>query len=372
MCRLVCSRGLWSLLALLFAAAPASAQPGPARHDLHLRLRLGVVAAEGENRQAQPLDAHGVRARVQAGGTLALSERVRVRAGWAVPLGPDETALRLRGPAYRPGPGGARAGDVVLDRLAVEWEDRGIVLRVGRLQTAFALPGLAAKSLLRYDSPSFDVHWTDGVHATLPAPGGGRVHLLALHTPDAGVATALRAPLRFEDDPVGFFVAWEGAGPQHRAVHLLVHPEALPRGEGYGAFVAVTGQLAHRQVLSGAEVVLAAEGGVTLTPPERALVGAPGEGHAGPLAGQLALTVRAPEGGRHAASLLVAAAGSGWLASADFPPNAAEVEARYAWQLDPRVRLTARLRARQDLLVPLGARQRQAGIDAFLRLDVRL
>ena len=64
------------------------------------------------------------------------------------------------------------------------------------------------------------------------------------------------------------------------------------------------------------------------------------------------------------------AAGAGWLLSTDYRNNDRLTELRYQRRFNPSLSLEARVRLRQELEVPAGARRRQDR-DLYVRLSAR-
>src|SRR3546814_8396733 len=85
------------------------------------------------------------------------------------------------------------------DLLGYQAPDNGLRLKVGRFQTAFAVPGVASKGLDRNDSPNIDIKWTDGVHLNMPIAGGWRGHVIGQYRQRKGTGAVAHAPLDFND-----------------------------------------------------------------------------------------------------------------------------------------------------------------------------
>lgn len=365
-----------TLLLTLLAAAPAygqiSIQPD-------LRVRTGLLSTHGVQRTGATHDqAPYFAARIQAGAIVRLNAALSVNARLATRLAGNEAGpIRLRAPDDAPGPDGLAPGDVALEHLTLSWMPTDAIgLRVGRYQSDHALPSVAKKGLLRFDNSGFSVQWNDGAALQLSAPTLGRLDFEVAATPRRGIATSLRAPLRFDDGGALLFASWssrEAAGPlSHRAVQILAHPSAVPDADDrLGPLVAFAGQAGVGVPLPDGAFLLAAEAGWTLTAPDRSAVGVPGAGEAGAFAGQVSANWT-DLGGQHDIGIVLAAAGSGWLTSSSVRPNNIEQEVRYHWRFRPGWRFDVRVRHRQDLIAPLGAERRRGEIDTYLRLTVRL
>jgi len=303
---------------------------------------------------------------------------VRTRVAGRFSSDQDGTDVYLR--AYAPTRTGTRFGDVTLDEawLGYQAPGDGIRLKVGRFQTAFAVPGVASKGLDRNDSPGIEVQWTDGVHLDVPVAGGWRGHAIAQYRDRRGSGGVAHAPLDFSDDGsrATLFFGLENRQPlgpvTQRMLAVTWMPDSLAdRGLaapsrsdylGFDARIAAEWPLGDTgpRFVTGAEIAYAPKTSLA------AAVGTGGTGDAGGLAWQVQASVYdfAPN---HHVGIAIGAADAGWLLSPDYRPNDRSAEIRYQWQFLPKTSMEARFRERNELGHPDGTRAR-VDRDVYVRL----
>lgn len=366
-------------LAASFGASAAPAAPGDgwkASGDL----RGGWFASEGTARDGteSSQDAFNARLRVAIERGFADHWTVRTRVAGRFSSDQDGTDVYLR--SYAPTRSGARFGDVTLDEayLGYQAPDNGLRLRIGRFQTAFAVPGVASKGLDRNDSPNIDVQWTDGVHLDVPVAGGWRGHAIAQYRDRKGSGGVAHAPLDFSDDGsrATVFLGLENKqrlGPiTQRMVSVTWMPDSLAdRGLANPSrtdYTAVDARIAAEWPLreGGPRLVAGAEVAYAPKTPLASAVGTGGSGDAGGLAWQLQASLYdfAP---RHHIGIAIGGADAGWLLSPDYRPNDRSAEIRYQWQFLPKTSMEARFRERNELEHPAGTRAR-VNRDVYVRI----
>src|SRR5690349_8382244 len=372
------------LLAATALAASFGVTAAPAGQDDGWKssgdLRGGWFASEGTARDGTEYsqDAFNARLRVAIERGFAGHWTVRTRVAGRFSSDQDGTDVYLR--SYAPTRTGTRFGDVTLDEayLGYQAPDDGLRLRIGRFQTAFALPGVPSKGLDRNDSPSIDVQWTDGVHLDVPVAGGWRGHVIAQYRDRKGSGGVAYAPLDFSDDGsrATVFLGLENKqrlGPiTQRMVSVTYMPESLadhgladPSRSDYMAVDArVSAEWPLRE--GGPRLVAGAEVAYAPTTPLEAAVGTGGTGDAGGLAWQVQASVYdfAPN---HHIGIAIGGADAGWLLSPDYRPNDRSAEIRYQWQFLPKTSMEARFRERNELEHPDGTRAR-VDRDVYVRL----
>lgn len=376
-------RGAWlgAVLALAHGACgPAAAQEADG-WKFTGDLRGGYFASEATARDGAKSDQDALNARLR----LALEKSfgsgwsVRTRAAGRFSSEQDGIDVYLR--SHAPRRTGAAFGDITLDEAYVGYQaaDNGLKLRVGRFQTAFAVPGVASKGLDRNDSPNTDVNWTDGVHLELPVMGGWRAHLIGQYRHAKGSGAVARAPLDFSagSSRGTVFVGLENTqalGPvTQRMLSLTWMPDSLAdRGLADPSrkdYVTVDARVAAQWLLggSGPRMVAGLEVAYALNTPRGDVTPAGGQGDAGGLAWQVQASVYdfAP---RHNLGVAYGRADAGWLISPDFRPNDKLAEVRYQWRFLPRTSIEARLRERRELEHPAGTRAR-VDHDLYVRVS---
>jgi len=357
-------------------AAPAETAGWKASGDL----RGGYFASERTARDDTETDQDAFNARLRVAVERGLGEHwtVRTRVAGRFSSEQDGTDVYLRG--YAPTRTGAAFGDVTLDEawLGYQAPDDGLRLKVGRFQTAFAVPGVASKGLDRNDSPNIDINWTDGVHLDMPVAGGWRGHVVGQYRHRKGSGAVAHAPLDFSDDGsrATLFLGLENKqrlGPvTQRMVSLTWMPDSLAdRGLGDPAredYVAIDARIAAEWPLreGGPRFVAGAEVGYAPRTPLGTAAGTGSGSDTGGLAWQVLASVYdfAP---RHHIGIAVGRADAGWLLSPDYRPNDRSAEIRYQWQFLPKTSMEARVRERTELDHPAGTRAR-VDRDVYVRL----
>src|SRR5690606_828341 len=344
-------------------AAPAATAAPPA-DDAGWKfsgdLRGGWFASERTARDGTETDQDAFNARLRVAVERGLGEHwtVRTRVAGRFSSEQDGTDVYLRG--YAPTRTGAAFGDITLDEayLGYRAPDDGLRLRIGRFQSAFALPGVASKGLDRNDSPNIDINWTDGVHLDMPVAGGWRGHVVGQYRHRKGSGAVAHAPLDFSDSgsratPFLGLENKQRLGPvTHRMVSLTWMPESLTdRGLGNTAredYVAIDARIAAEWPLreGGPRFVAGAEVAYAPRTPLGTAAGTGGSGDTGGLAWQVLASVYdfAP---KHHIGIAVGRADAGWLLSPDYRPNDRSAEIRYQWQFLPKTSMEARFRERR-------------------------
>lgn len=348
-------------------AAPADATDWKFSGDL----RAGYFASERTARNGAESSQDAFNARLRLAFERRLDERwtVRTRVAGRFSSEQDGTDVYLR--SYAPTRTGTAFGDITLDEayLGYQAPEDGLRLRVGRFQTAFAVPGVASKGLDRNDSPNTDVNWTDGIHLDLPVAGGWRGHLIGQYRSAKGSGGVAHAPLDFRDSNsrTTLFLGLENKhhlGPiTQRMVSLTWMPDSLAnRGLANPArkdYVTVDARVAAQWPLGsgGSRLVTGAELGYALQTPHDTVTGTGGTGDADGLAWQVQASIYdfAP---RHNIGVAIGSAAAGWLLSPDYRPNDRSMEIRYQWQFLKKTSMEARVRERRELQHPTGTRAR--------------
>lgn len=358
-------------------AAPADADGWQFSGDF----RGGYFASERTARDGSESDEDAFNARIRLAFERNLNETWKFRTRVAGRFGTEQDDIDVYLRSYAPTRGGADLGDITLDEAYFGYQapDDGLRFKVGRMQTAFAVPGVASKGLDRNDSPNIGVNWTDGVHLDMPVAGGWRGHVIAQYQDSKGSSSVTAAPLDFSasGSRTTLFLGMEnkqrvGAITQ-RMLSLTWMPDSLadlglanPSRQDY---VTVDARVAAEWPLgtAGARFVTGAEVGYALETPVDAVSGTGGTGDTGGLAWQVQASVYdfAPD---HNIGVAIGRADAGWLISPDYRPNDSSLEVRYQWQFLPKTSMEARVRERRELEHPAGTRAR-VDRDLYVRVS---
>ena len=344
-------------------------------------LRGGYFASERTARDGTRSEQDAFNARLRVAVERAFGEHWTVRSRVAGRFSSEQDGSDAYVRAWAPSRSGAAFGDVTLDEayLGYRAADDGLRVKVGRFQTAFAVPGVASKGLDRNDSPSIDMQWTDGVHVDMPVGGGWRGHVIGQYRHRRGSGGVAHAPLDFSDrdSRATVFLGLENRqrlGPvTQRMLSVTWMPDSLAdlglASPSRSDYTTIDARIAAEWPLreGGPRFVAGVELGHALDTPSAAASGTGGGGDAGALAWQLQASVYdfAP---RHHIGFAVGRADAGWLLSPDFRPNDSLAEIRYQWQFRPKTSMEARVRQRRELEHPAGSRARVED-DVYLRLS---
>jgi hypothetical protein len=345
-------------------------------------VRTGYYHLERDHRDGDHSTTRDFRARIRPWLGFRLSPVIDARVRVAGRFSTAQDGMELYLEPHAPTTDGLELGQATVDeaylnlRAGSRWN-----VRLGRMQTKFALADLLAKSLDRGDSPNTDVTWTDGGHVTFTVGGGWRSHLIVQHNSRRGPSNVLRAPLDFERDAsrVTVFAAIENATRQdpisQRALDVTFIPGAL-RGADGGAedYIAVVarGMLTWPLPVTGSPVGMGGELGYAPNTPSRSVLnlGDDGSGDVSGLAYQVAATVSDIVAG-HRLGIVYGRIQPGWLIAPDFRNNDELVELRYQWVIARGHSMEARVRRRDELHRPLGAARDRRDTDVYVRYSLR-
>lgn len=374
------------LLAATGLAVSAGAAAAPAGDDgwkFSGDLRGGWFASERTARDGaeSEQDAFNARLRLAVERGLGGNWSARTRLAGRFSSDQDGSDAYLR--AWAPTATGAAFGDVTLDEAYLGYmaPEGGLRLKLGRFQTAFALPGVASKGLDRNDSPNTEINWTDGVHLDMPVPDGWRGHVIGQYRHRNGSGSVAHAPLDFSDrdSRATVFLGLENKqrlGPViQRMVSLTWMPDSLAdRGLAAASredYTAIDARIAAEWPLreDGPRFVAGAEVGYALETPLDAVTGTGGSGEAGGLAWQVQASVYDFAPGHHI-GVVAGRVDAGWLLSPDHRPNDRLAEIAYQWQFRPKTSMEARFRERREAEHPAGTDAR-VDRDVYVRLSHR-
>ena len=344
-------------------------------------LRAGYFTSESTARNGAETQQDAFNARLRVAIERSIAEHWTVRTRVAGRFSSDQDGVRAYLRGYAPTRTGTAFGDITLDEayLGYQAADDGLRLKVGRFQTAFAVPGVASKGLDRNDSPNIEVQWTDGVHLDIPVAGGWRGHAIAQYRDRKGSGGLTHAPLDFSDtgSRATLFFGLENKqrlGPvTQRMVSVTWMPDSLadhglaasPRADYLTIDARIAAEWALRE--GGPRLVAGAELGYAPTTPLHAVMNTGGSGDTSGMAWQVLASVYdfAP---RHHIGIAVSGTDAGWLLSPDYRPNERSAELRYQWQFLPKTSMEARVRERREAEHPDATRAR-IDRDLYIRLS---
>lgn len=347
-------------------------------------VRVGWFASEREAGDGTRSEADDVRLRLRLGveGNLAPGIRWRTRLAGRFSSEQDGSRLWLR--AWTPTRTGLELGDATPDELHLEYSPPGAVwsLRAGRMQTSFELPGVAAKTLDRNDSPSTEIGWTDGLHWRHQLGSSWQSHLILQRNVSRGTGNTVRSPLTFDDHDsrLSVFAGLQSTaswGPVDlRMLSVTWMPDTLapmgidsPERKDY-LTVTARGSAEWPLGQTGMRARLGGELGWALNTPDWTVVGPDTSGKADGKAWLASASLMDFLAG-HGIGIVYGQAGGGWLLSPDFRNNDRLFELRYRWSVTSQWSVEARFRRREEIEIPASAVQRRVDDDFFLRVTGR-
>lgn len=366
-------------LALLLSV-PASVALADDGIDVSGDVRFGYTNLERDDRSNVSSDSDDWRARIRLGAILSRGDwdyAGRIVGRYNSEVSANSPYLKFHAPTRS----GAAFGDTTIDTLYARHNGDGWSVTLGRFQSSFALPGVASKSLDRLDSPSFDVHWTDGVHLASDLTKEWRGHMVLQYHHDRGLGKLNRAPLDFSKDSAraGVYVGVHGKPSGRlvtRSVGMTWYPSALA-DEGLGQrsredYLALDAKVAARWPLgeSGTSVLVAGELGYAPNRPQGTVMNTGQSGDVGGLAWQTSVNLEnfLPQ---QSIGVVYGRVDAGWLLSPDLRENDELSEIRYKASFLSRWTFEARYRLREELKVPDTAQQARFDKDFYLRLTAK-
>lgn len=369
------------LLCSACAALPASAADDGARFFGDARLLLGASQRDSRDGQSLPREEE-LRLRLRLGVESQLSDEWLGRVRLAGRYGTEQDDMRFWLKAWAPTPTGLELGDTTLDELYLHYrqpEGRWSA-RAGRFQTQFLLPGVAAKSLDRNDSPNTEITWTDGVHFTYGLDSAWRSHLVLQSNVSSGSGQVARPPLTFDDDSskVTVFAAVEATeplGPLTQRMFTVTWMPSTLATDGLAApvrddYLALTTKLFAEWPIGPMRAGLGAEYGYAPTTPSAAVFNPGAPGDVDGTAWQVSFNLWDFIPG-HAIGYVHGRAEPGWLLSPDFRNSDRLFEIRYQWRFAKQWSMEARIRERQEIRVPADAEQVRVDQDIYVRVTTR-
>lgn len=370
-------------LSALLLAAPAAAAAEPSLKYFG-DARLAFYASERTARNGVETSDEGLRLRARAGAEARLADEWKWRGRLAGRYTTEQDQSRFWLKTWAPTRTGLDEGDATIDEFYFDYAPAGgdWSLRVGRFQGKFLLPGVAAKSFDRNDSPNVDVTWTDGLHFQYRLTPGWRTHLVLQANASSGSGQVARAPLTFDDPDsrITSFLALEATTPwgplTQRLFAVTWMPDTLAT-DGLAAatrddYFALTAKMFAEWPIGadGMRGGVGVEIGYAPSTPRESVVGAGGSASAEGLAHQFSFNLYDFAPG-HNIAFVYGRAGAGWLISPDFRNNDRLQEVRYQWRFSQRWSMETRLRRRQEVDVPAGTPKLRTDDDFYMRLTAR-
>ena len=349
-------------------------------------VRGGGYVIRTDNRDGTETKEEDLRVRVRAGLESRFNEQWQGTARFAGHYADEMTETRF---SFHSTNESRPFGQSTFDMLNVRYApSKNLSITAGRMQTKFELDGVAKKSLDRNDSPSTDIDFTDGVHATYGFDSGWKAHLILQHNPNLTKSqlslapNILRGPLDFTDSQsrLTTFVALEsktrnGAFVQ-RGLDITYIPDALlVTGSASGGredYVAVVGRtaLAWPMGTGKQQFLLGLEAGYAPNTQRASAVSLTGTGEVKGYAWQTSFNLMEFAPG-HSVGLVWGEAQAGWLVSPDFRENERLFEVRHQYVFTKQLSMESRIRQRQELEQLTTAVRKRDDKDLYIRLTYK-
>lgn len=369
------------LLCSACAASPAIAADDGARFFGDARLLLAASQRDTRDGESLPREEE-LRLRLRLGLESQLSDEWLGRIRLAGRYGTEQDDMRFWLKAWTPTPTGLELGDTTIDELYLHYghHDGRWSARAGRFQTQFLLPGVAAKSLDRNDSPNTEITWTDGLHFTYGLDSAWRSHLVLQSNVSSGSGQVARPPLTFDDDSskVTVFAAFESTeplGPLTQRMFTATWMPATLASDGLASpvrddYLALTMKLFAEWPIGPMRAGVGAEYGYAPTTPAAAVFNPGTPGDVDGTAWQVSLNLWdfIPN---HAVGFVQGRAEPGWLLSPDFRNSERLFEIRYQWRFAQKWSMEARIRERQEIRAPADRVQDRIDQDFYVRVTTR-
>jgi len=276
---------------------------------------------------------------------------------------------------------GLALGQGTLDTISFIFKEGSHKAVIGRFQTSFELDGVAKKSLDRNTSPNTDINWIDGVYYTYAAQNKWKHHAIVQYNNKDGSSEVRRGPLDFtpSSSRQSYFYSFDRKDKKDHlprmGVDLNYLPDALCKdGTSTCAqredYVAIVGRLAAQWNMNedGRKFMLSTELGYAPNTPLNTTMSTGTSGDTDGFARQVSFNIVNLFQG-HSIGLVLAEVDAGYLIAPDFRNNNSLQEFRYKWQINKKQKLEARIREREDLIVPTGSTKSRVDTDFYVRFS---
>jgi hypothetical protein len=345
-------------------------------------LRTGYFTLHRDKRDGNDDVTDEFRLRVRAGAKWQLNEQWYAQARAAGRYSTKEANTHFTVDWHATSNTGMALGYSTIDQLFVGYNGDQWSLKLGRMQTAFKLDGVAKKSLDRGTSNNTEIAWTDGLYARYQFKSGWQGHVIVEYNDEEGASEVRRSPLDFSDSDsrTSLFTSLTNSdklGPiNQRAFDITYLPSALDddndsttSAEDYLAFVGRTS--ARWPINDKQSFQLGTEVGYAVDTPQETTVKTGTSGDSGGLAYQISFNWlnMLPN---HNLAYVHGKAEAGWLLSPDFSSNIVLNEIRYQWKIGKKQKLEARIRHREDDEKLTDAVDKREDVDFYVRYTIKL
>lgn len=194
--------GLILLFVLPCLSIAQSSTTGPINADRfsiygHLRPAFTFIESRSNSNSESSLMQHQVRARLNS--DYRITDNVQLNTRLVLRLSSETGTFRFWEHPYAPTSSGLDNGKMAIDLLNIRWDASPVLqITAGRMQHAFQLRGLIAKSFDRYHSQNLASTWSNGIQARWSAFKSWDLHAIIQYNHPKGSGSVYQQPLNFE------------------------------------------------------------------------------------------------------------------------------------------------------------------------------
>ncbi len=343
-------------------------------------VRTGFYEKNREDRDSSETTSNTLRLRLRVGVLVPLNTQWAFKSRFAGRYSDNDNEERHT-KMYKtiPGGDGLALGQGTLDTLSMLYKEGSHKLTIGRFQNTFELDGIPKKSLDRNTSPNTDISWIDGIYYNYATTNKWKHHAIIQYNNKDGSSEVRRGPLDFTSSGsrTSYFYSFDkkdkGAHLPRMGVDINYLPDALCK-DGTSSctqredYIAIVGRIAAQWNMNntGRRFMLGAELGYAPNTPLNTTMKTGVAGDSDGFANQISVNI-INLFQDHSIGFIYAKADAGFLLSPDFRNNNSLLEFRYKWQISKKQKFEARLRQREDLIIPTGSSKSRVDTDMYFR-----
>jgi len=128
-------------------------------------IRFGYFVRETNTRADNHESDHDFRLRTRMGIEWRVHKNIHFAARYSGRFTSDDFSLDPGLSTTSQNNQGLRLGEMAFDKayFSIQNDSKNLIVKAGRFQTNYTLPGVINKTLIRVDSPNTDIQWTDGL-----------------------------------------------------------------------------------------------------------------------------------------------------------------------------------------------------------------
>ena len=355
---------------------------------LHGDIRTGYFGQMGTNRDGSKRSIHEIRNRTRIGLAGRSNARWEWRIRYAMRFSSDHSGFNPGLHTTAEGNNGLDFGEGAFDMAYIGFRPvPGLLIRAGRFQASFSLPGVINNALIRDQSSNTDIDWTDGIHATHTLSRRWQTDIVAAWHFKNAPTFVMRPPLDINGSSVPFTFFWQlkhqpgSSRIRMAALDVLYSPDALSidtQAGRSGYLIASVKTVLGWELNSGRELTWGMESAYAFTRPDDVVTGfspSPGQTGKGAKTGGLGLQTNLSideifPGQR--IGFVASWTQPSVLTSPNYWSNQLLAEIRYIWQINRQFSTEIRARYRGDHKKYHAAAARRQEFFPYVRLTYRI